>query len=69
MPTPRTGKPPKPPIDFDSHREAAEMEDVEWLTTRGDCSLEQALERVGISLSCYEQRIARAKRATLGRTA
>lgn len=46
-------------IDFDSHRYAAQQEDIEWLVARG-VPLEDACERVGVTAWTYEMRLRRA---------
>lgn len=59
MPSPRKQGPPRPPIDWEAHVDAAQMEDVQFLLTRGHCTLEQALARVGLSVTAYKQRLHR----------
>lgn len=50
------GPDPRPANDqrWWSHRRDAAIEDVEWLMARG-CTLEAALERVGVPPSTYDQ--------------
>lgn len=52
------------PVDFDSHRRDAELEDVQFLLTHG-VPLTDACTRVGVTVDCIEKRL---ERATPGAT-